>query len=108
MGEPTMFRVLLTLQIKPGLSEDFEKTWYGIGDVVTSHPANRGQWLMRSGENPDVYYITSDWVDEPSFREFEHSADHVEHRVKLHPFRSDGSMATMHQVFHLPHAGASA
>jgi hypothetical protein len=40
-------------------------------------------------------------VDEPRFREFELSQRHVDHRVKLHPFRSKGSMVTMNVVAHL-------
>lgn len=100
------FRVMLRMQIKPGMEADFETTWRSVGDVITGHPANLGQWLMRSAEEPGIYYIVSDWVDEPRFREFEHSAAHVEHRQKLHPYRSGGSMTTMHIVHRLAGAGA--
>ncbi|WP_326944843.1 antibiotic biosynthesis monooxygenase [Amycolatopsis sp. NBC_00348] len=94
------FRVMLRMEIKPGLGGEFERVWAEIGDSVTSHPANLGQWLSRSDED-GVYYIVSDWVDEPRFREFETSDRHLEHRQKLHPFRSGGSMTTMHVVAHL-------
>ncbi len=100
------FRVLLRMQINPGMCDDFERTWREVGDSVTAHPANLGQWLMRSAEEPDVYYIISDWVDEPRFREFEHSEAHVGHRTKLHPYRSGGSMTTMHVVCEMTGAGA--
>ncbi|GII80974.1 antibiotic biosynthesis monooxygenase [Sphaerisporangium rufum] len=100
MSEGT-FRVMLRMQIIPGKEADFERTWLGIGDVITEHPANRGQWLMRGAEEESVYYIISDWVDEPRFREFETSAEHLEHRTKLHPYRSGGSMTTMTVVAHL-------
>lgn len=98
----TAFRVMLRMQLKPGAAADFERTWADIGDSVTSHPANLGQWLARSHDEDDVYYIVSDWVDEPRFREFELSDKHLEHRQKLHPYRSGGSMATMTVVAFLP------
>ncbi len=96
------FRVMLRLQIIPGKEAEFEQTWYSIGTGVTDHPANLGQWLLKSDDEPSVYYIMSDWVSEPLFREFERSDGHVAHRVKLHPFRNGGSMATMSVVYHLP------
>lgn len=95
------FRVMLRMEIKDGQGPSFESTWREIGDSVTSHPANLGQWLSRSDE-PNIYYIVSDWVDEPGFREFETSTRHVDHRQKLHPFRSGGAMFTMEVVAYLP------
>jgi heme-degrading monooxygenase HmoA len=96
------FRVLLRMQVKPGCEADFEQTWLDVGDAVTSHPACLGQWLSRSADEDSVYYIVSDWVDEPRFREFETSERHRRHREQLHPYRSGGSMATMTVVAHLP------
>jgi heme-degrading monooxygenase HmoA len=100
MPEPIeqVFRVVLRMQIKPGMEHDFEKVWLEVGDSVTTHPANLGQWLSRGAEEDGVYYIVSDWVNEPLFREFETSDRHLEHRQKLHPYRSGGSMTTMHVV----------
>ncbi|GIF07073.1 antibiotic biosynthesis monooxygenase family protein [Actinoplanes siamensis] len=95
------FRVMLRMQIKPGAEDEFERVWTEIGDSVTSHPANLGQWLSRS-EEKGVYYIVSDWVDEARFREFETSRRHLDHRQKLHPFRTGGTMTTMQVVAFLP------
>jgi heme-degrading monooxygenase HmoA len=99
---------MLRMLIKSGMEERFERVWSEVGESVTSHPANRGQWLCRSEDEPSVYYIVSDWADEPRFREFENSARHVDHREKLHPFRSGGSMVTMQVVAHLPGAARAA
>ncbi|POX50081.1 antibiotic biosynthesis monooxygenase [Streptomyces sp. Ru72] len=104
MGEQ-VFRVMLRMEIRPGMEEDFEKVWQEVGDSVTDHPANLGQWLSRSAEESGIYWIVSDWVNEPLFREFETSDRHLVHRQKLHPFRSGGSMTTMHVVAAL--AGAA-
>jgi heme-degrading monooxygenase HmoA len=102
----TTFRVMLRIETHPGAGPDFERVWLEVGTSVTEHWANRGQWLQRSTDEDDVYYIISDWADEPGFREFEHSDRHVEHRQKLHPYRSGGSMATMTVVHHLPAVAA--
>lgn len=100
-----VFRVMLRMQIKPGLEEGFEQVWRDVGSSVTGHPANLGQWLSRSAEEDGVYYIVSDWVDERRFREFEASDRHLQHRKKLHPFRSGASMTTMHVVAALAGVG---
>ncbi|MGW2255608.1 antibiotic biosynthesis monooxygenase family protein [Kitasatospora sp. NPDC001660] len=100
-----VFRVMLKMQINPGMEADFERVWREVGDSVTDHPANLGQWLSRSAEENGVYWIVSDWTDEPRFREFETSDGHLIHRQKLHPYRSTGSMTTMHVVAAL--AGAA-
>jgi heme-degrading monooxygenase HmoA len=107
MPASAVFRVMLQMQIKDGLAEEFERVWRDVGGSVTSHPANLGQWLSRSNEDGNVYYIVSDWTDESRFREFETSDRHLEHRQKLHPYRSGGSMTTMTVVAHLGATGAS-
>ncbi len=104
----TTFRVMLRMQIKPGMEEEFERTWTAVGDSVTSHPANLGQWLSRSADEDGVFYIVSDWVDEARFREFELSDKHLEHRQKLHPYRSGGTMATMTVLAFLPPSATAA
>jgi heme-degrading monooxygenase HmoA len=93
-----VFRVMLRMEIRPGMAAGFERTWQEVGSSVTGHPANLGQWLSRSADEEHIYYIVSDWVDEPKFREFETSERHLRHRELLHPFRSGGSMTTMHVV----------
>lgn len=101
-----MFRVQLRMRIKTGCEAEFERVWQEVGDSVTDHPANLGQWLARSLDEEGIYYITSDWTDEDRFREFERSDRHLTHRRKLHPYRSDGSMVTMRIVATLPGGGA--
>jgi heme-degrading monooxygenase HmoA len=105
-GADGVFRVMLRMRIRDGMEHAFEQAWASVGTVITGHDANLGQWLSRSDDEPGVYYIISDWVDEPRFREFERSQAHVEHRTKLHPFRDGGTMTTMHVVFHMPGAAA--
>ncbi|GAA1262206.1 antibiotic biosynthesis monooxygenase [Kitasatospora nipponensis] len=103
------FRVMLRMEVKPGSEDDFVAEWRRGTDAVTGHPANLGQWLSRDTAVPGTYWIVSDWLDEPRFRAFEESAAHLEHRAKLHPYRSGGSFHTMEIVEHIGgRAGASA
>ena len=100
-----VFRVMLRMEIRAGMEKEFEKTWYKVGGAITEHPANIRQWLARSADDECVYYVVSDWTDEPGFREFERSERHLEHRTRLHPYRSHGSMTTMRIVYEM--AGAN-
>ncbi|MDX3380097.1 antibiotic biosynthesis monooxygenase [Streptomyces niveiscabiei] len=96
-----MFRVMLRMEIEPGKEADFERAWHEGTDAVTGHPANLGQSLSRSTAEDSTYYIVSDWLDEPRFRAFEDSPEHLRHRATLHPYRKGGSFHTMELVTHL-------
>ncbi|MGC9535665.1 antibiotic biosynthesis monooxygenase family protein [Streptomyces sp. UG1] len=97
-GQVGSFRVLLTVQVKPGLEAEFEKVWAQGSKEVTAQPANLGHTLARSAQEESVYYVVSDWTDRESFLSFESSPEHVRHREKLHPYRTGGSLAMMHLV----------
>ncbi|MCW3840386.1 antibiotic biosynthesis monooxygenase [Micromonospora yasonensis] len=106
MTEQSAFRVTLRMEIRPGMGPEFEQAWRDGASVITDQPANLGQWLSRSAEEQDVYYIVSDWTDEPGFRTYEESEEHLVHRQKLHPYRAKGSMTTMHLLHGLTGTGA--
>jgi len=90
-----MYRVMLRMEVTEDLHEGFERAWVDGAATIAREPANVGQWLSRSADEAGIYYIVSDWVDEPSFREYERSERHRVHRARLHPYRSAGSMTTM-------------
>lgn len=102
-----VYRVLLRMQIVPGREEQFEQVWRDGAGTIAEEPANVAQTLSRSDGEAGVYYIASDWTDERSFREYEVSERHREHRAKLHPYRSEGSMTTMAMIDSLPGKGWS-
>lgn len=97
-----MFRVILRMDVHAGMEREFERAWAGIAEAVADHPANLGQWLARGCDGPPVYYVTSDWVDEAAFREFERGPSHREHRARLAPLRHGGWMVTARVVRSLP------
>ena len=90
-----VYRVLLRMHVVPGKEEQFERAWRDGAQAIAAEPANLAQWLSRSADEDGVYYIVSDWRDEPSFRAYETSERHQRHRARLHPYRSAGSMTTM-------------
>ena len=108
MPNNEIFRVMLRMQVIRGKADEFEKVWYESAGTITGQAANLGQWLSRSDDEEDVYYIVSDWINETLFREYEQSEEHVVHRGNLHPYRSKGSMQTMRVVHNLTGAGAGA
>ena len=90
-----VYRVLLRMHVVPGQEQQFEQAWRDGAHTIAEEPANVARWLSRSDDEPGVYYIVSDWQDEPSFRAYEVSTRHCLHRARLHPYRSAGSMTTM-------------
>ncbi|MCM2423345.1 MULTISPECIES: antibiotic biosynthesis monooxygenase family protein [unclassified Streptomyces] len=102
------FRVILRMEIHPGSHVSFEHTWLEVGRLIALEPTNLGQVLVRSVEEESVYYVITDWRDEPSFREFERSEAHVEHRRRLKPFRTGGQMILTQIVYDLGGVGAAA
>lgn len=93
VAEDTTFRVILRVDVKPGMEADFERVWLSGSPDVTADPANRGHDLHDGGQG--TYVIISDWVSEAAFRAWESSQSHLDHRAKLHPYRSGGSMTTL-------------
>ena len=102
MTDQRVFRVMLRMRIHPGMTDGFERAWHEGSSVITDQPANLVQWLSAAAEEEGVYYIISDWTDEPGFRTYETSEQHLRHRERLHPFRAEGSMTTMHVVYEMP------
>ncbi|MEV0980899.1 antibiotic biosynthesis monooxygenase family protein [Streptomyces sp. NPDC049915] len=84
--------VILRMEIFPEKSADFERTWREVGEAISREPDNLGQTLVRDTEQEGVYWVLTDWTDEPRFRAFELSPQHVEHRRRLAPYRRDGAM----------------
>jgi heme oxygenase (mycobilin-producing) len=97
-----VFRVLLRMQAAAGRESDFESAWLEVGALVASQPGNRGQWLMRGHDEPGVFYVMSDWVDEAHFRDFEHGDVNAGNRRRLQAVRTSVAMTTMRVVRFIP------
>ncbi|AEB44709.1 MULTISPECIES: antibiotic biosynthesis monooxygenase family protein [Micromonospora] len=95
-----VFRVLLTMQVDPDRSTEFEQVWGEVARSIGQESANLAQELYR--EPGSVYHVVTDWTDEESFRRFETSESHRGHRARLDPFRCAVRMTTMRLVHRLP------
>jgi heme oxygenase (mycobilin-producing) len=102
-----MFRVILRFAVKEGMEADFERAWEDMAVRVSARTANLEQWLLRGDEAEPVYYVVTDWRDEAAFRQFEHSAEHVDNRRMLDRFRVSAAMTTTRLVTHLRGKGAT-
>ncbi|MGW3497533.1 antibiotic biosynthesis monooxygenase family protein [Streptomyces sp. NPDC001020] len=101
-------KVILRMEIHPEKAADFERTWQEVGEAISREPDNLGQTLVRDTEEEGVYWVLTDWTDEPRFRAFELSPQHVEHRRRLGPYRRGGGMNVTEVVRHIdPMAAAS-
>ncbi|MZD07781.1 antibiotic biosynthesis monooxygenase [Streptomyces sp. SID5785] len=98
-GHP--LRVILRMEVYPDMAADFEKVWLSVGEAIAREPANLGQTLVRSTEEPGLYYVLTDWSHESGFRAFETSHRHLLHRQKLKPYRRGGDMAVTEVVHRL-------
>ncbi|MEU6846118.1 antibiotic biosynthesis monooxygenase family protein [Streptomyces sp. NPDC046716] len=94
-------RVILRMEVFPELAADFERTWQEVAEAISAEPANLGQTLVRDTEDEGVYWVLTDWSDEPRFRAFESSPQHVLHRMRLKPYRRGGAMYVTEVVRHL-------
>ncbi|MER6108913.1 antibiotic biosynthesis monooxygenase family protein [Streptomyces hirsutus] len=101
-------RVILRMEVFPELAGDFERTWGEVGEAISREPHNLGQTLVRDTEEQGVYWVLTDWTDEPRFRAFETSPAHVEHRQRLRPYRRGGSMNVTELVRHIHPARSTA
>ncbi|GIF17790.1 hypothetical protein Ate02nite_05200 [Paractinoplanes tereljensis] len=96
------YRVLIRMEIEPGAGPRFELAWGEMSAIARRHPASRGQSLSRVADEPDVYYIVTDWADEAGFADFTASAGHAEGGRKLKELRRGGSRTPMVVVQRVP------
>lgn len=83
------FRVMLRMRILPGKEAEFEQAWREVAEALRGHPDNLGHRLLRSAEEPGVYYAMGDWTSEAAFRAVQHSEEHARYRRRLLPYRSE-------------------
>lgn len=95
MGATATLRVLLRMEVEPGREEEFENVWFDHATAIGARPENLGQCLLTSASEGSTYYVITDWVDEPSFREFERSESQQEYLKQVVPMRVRGSMTLL-------------
>jgi heme-degrading monooxygenase HmoA len=96
-----MIRATLHLKIRAGRELEFRRAWTDVATEVSRLPGNLRQSLTNSERDPSTFTITSDWVDEDSFRAFERSAEQDALTAKLRALRESASMTVDDLVAHI-------
>lgn len=95
-----MIRMTLHIKVKEGRAADFERAWRKVADRVRLYPGNLGQALLR-GAGQTEFVITSDWVDEQAFHEFERSPMQDAWTAELREMRESARMTTEQLLVHV-------
>ncbi len=95
-----MIRMTLHIKVKEGRAADFERAWRKVADRVRLYPGNLGQALLR-GAGQTEFVITSDWVDEQAFHEFERSPMQDDWTAELREMRESARMTTEQLLVHV-------
>nr|WP_042191267.1 antibiotic biosynthesis monooxygenase [Kibdelosporangium sp. MJ126-NF4]CEL19956.1 GrhU [Kibdelosporangium sp. MJ126-NF4]CTQ97180.1 GrhU [Kibdelosporangium sp. MJ126-NF4] len=94
-----MLRAELAMTIATGDEPAFEREWLRVSEWVADQPGSVRQTLARLDGEQTTYLITSDWVDEPSFRAFETSNRQDEVTSGLRRLRQSARM-TVSTILH--------
>lgn len=90
-------RTVLTMTVKEGCEERFEKVWRDAAPRIAAFPGNLSQTLARPDGDDRVYVITSDWADPSALRAFETSPERVGLSERLEQLR-ESAHKSLHQV----------
>lgn len=100
-------RVVLSVQIKAGEEEDFQREFGQVARQVRGAPGMLGQTLCRDRNDPSHFLIVSDWSDPESFRRFEVSPEQDDATAPVRRHRTSAQMH-VYDVVHEEHAGDEA
>nr|ASA49559.1 monooxygenase [Actinoallomurus sp.] len=100
-ADVTPFRLLIRMVVAPADQAEFEKVWLEMAATAERHPANVAQWLAKDRNDPEVYYIASDWTDHAAYREFIAGPGHAEHAARLKELRREQTLTSMSLLHHL-------
>jgi heme-degrading monooxygenase HmoA len=87
-----MVRATLTITVKPGNEEEFERAWRAIAEQVQRNPANVRQTLLRDPDDSRTFIVSSDWESREAFSEFERSPEQDDLTAPLRELRESGRM----------------
>ncbi|MBA2558653.1 MAG: antibiotic biosynthesis monooxygenase [Propionibacteriales bacterium] len=86
-------RIVLEMRVLDSCEPaDFLREWDNVSKAVATFSGNLGQALGRSLLDDRIFFVTSDWIDEPSFRAFETSERQDELTAGLRSLRASARM----------------
>ena len=96
-----MIRATLTMKVKSGREDDFERAWRVIAETVRGAPGNIRQALLRDPDDPGSFVVTSDWESRDAFGRFERSPEQDDLTAPLRELRQSGHMVVQELVIHI-------
>lgn len=96
-----MIRAVLTMKVKEGTGTAFEQAWRDVAEQTRQVPGNLRQTLLVDQNEPDLFVITSDWVDRESFGRYERSDEQDRLTAPLRALRESAHMSIQTLVMHV-------
>jgi heme-degrading monooxygenase HmoA len=81
------------MKVEPEREAEFEAAWMNIAGHVSRAPGNLSQSLLRSYEDPSVFFVVSDWDSKESFERFERSDEQARLTAPLRALRVSAERA---------------
>jgi len=96
-----MIRATLSMKVKAGREEEFERAWRAIAAQVRLVPGNLRQALLRDPKDPTNFVLTSDWESHDAFTRFERSPEQDALTAPLRELRESARMTVQHLLAHV-------
>jgi heme-degrading monooxygenase HmoA len=93
-----VFRVVLDMHVDPVDTSTFAAAWTESATVFQHVDGLLAQTLAADQDRPERFTITSDWLDEGHFRDFETSRYQDRATAPLRRLRRSSTMRTQHLV----------
>ena len=103
-----MVRATLTMKVKAGREDEFERAWREIAEHVRVAPGNLRQALLRDPNDASTFVVTSDWESREAFGSFERSPEQDDLTAPLRELRESGQMVIHDLVVHIEGGHADA
>jgi heme-degrading monooxygenase HmoA len=97
-----MIRATLSMKVKAGRAEEFERAWRTIAAQVQHVPGNLRQALLRDPQDPLSFVLTTDWETREAFHRFERGSEQDVLTAPLRELRESARMTIHDLVAHLP------
>ncbi|HET9901544.1 MAG TPA: antibiotic biosynthesis monooxygenase family protein, partial [Actinomycetes bacterium] len=99
MSHDATVRTMLRMRVREGCEDQFERAWQQAAHEISRVPGNVRQELIRDGDDPRTFIITSDWTDREAVDAFGRSSARETLTAALRDLREEAERHT-YQVLH--------
>ena len=96
-----MIRATLSMKVKAGREDEFQRAWTAIAAQVRQVPGNLRQALLRDPAKPSEFLLTSDWSSRDDFTRFERSPEQDDLTAPLRELRESAMMSVYDLLEHV-------